>query len=131
MACEFRVFCTIGGGASCEGGFCDERERLELLKKEKCPVMIALKRTGEECDLPFWIRALIPHDTPCMQKDNCIIALCLPEIRSNACGDNPKLKLKDMSPQEITHLAAVIKQKTRRFISQPRTQTQAQVAAYA
>jgi len=127
MACEFEKFCFLGDGkaATCSGGFCDERVRLERLKKEKCPVMTAkpgYKREICECDLPFWVRALIPIDIPCVKNGNCIIAICLPGIREKVCGDNPKTKLEDLQPRDILHWSSMIKQGVRRFFSPPPTQ---------
>ena len=76
MYCKFDNFCVLGGGVSCREGYCDERERLSKLENERCPVMV--KRDGYvdntlDCDIPFWLRALIPHNIPCAKGNKCIL----------------------------------------------------------
>lgn len=102
--CEFKNACFVHK-SGCEEP-CSEKNRLERLKNEKCPIMVACGGYTDEicgCDLPFWLRVLIPHNIACVAKGQCIMAIYFPETRLKAC--NGKLKL---NRDEITDLASMM-----------------------
>ena len=113
--CEFKNFCVMSGGAACDGGFCDEKGRLTKLKNEKCPIMVGQGFADNicDCDMPFLLRALIPHNVSCVLKNQCIIAIHFPELREKACDSKFK-----PDRREIIRLAGMIKSKIR--LSEPK-----------
>ncbi len=117
MDCLHKKFCVLGGSGCDDGNNCGEKMRLDDLAQQKCPIMLKLNQTAEkkvdeklyECDVPLFLRALIPGHVSCTQGTQCIFAKYFPQLRSEGYAG----KLNYLTRKEIAHLSAEIKTKLR------------------
>ena len=104
MDCLYKKFCVLGGSGCDDGNNCGEKMRLDDLAKEKCPIALESGK-ALDCDLPLFIRALIPGHASCVQGAQCIFAKYYPQLRSEGYAG----KLNSLTRKEIIHLSAEIK----------------------
>lgn len=107
MECSFyKNICSIGGsfcqaqGEEAEKN-CPEAAKFRRIEKSLCPIMVAYGYDDRlcKCDLPLWLRVLIPH---CLIENQCIIAVYFPKIKGQVCDHNLK-------PEEIARLKTEIR----------------------
>ena len=107
--CLYKKSCILGG-AGCDGEtICEEKTRLEIISKGKCPIVLESGKSLD-CDAPLWLRALIPDQISCAPDNNCIFAKYFPEFRSKYCDG----KKNSISKDEIMHLAAEIRSRLKK-----------------